>query len=194
MSKSKPFMVEFSGTPEAGKTTTIGTVANMLRGKNYNVMVLRESAESLPNEIEKGTFDANMWMHFVTQAGILKAIHSQADIVLIDRGLIDSMFYGWKFLKEKKCKVNNYNEFRNTFVKKLEPDLFIALMVEPEVAIKRRGGEGRLVNKEYIETYNEDFIEFIKHIKFDKECIKTDDMDIYEMNQKIYSVVLKYLL
>ena len=82
----------------------------------------------------------------------------------------------------------------STFVKKLEPDLFIPLMVEPEVAIKRRGGEGRLVNKEYIETYNEDFIEFFKYIKFDKECIKTDDMDIYEMNQKIYSVVLKYLL
>lgn len=29
----KPFMVEFSGTPEAGKTTTIRTVANMLRAK-----------------------------------------------------------------------------------------------------------------------------------------------------------------
>ena len=37
MSKSKTFMVEFSGTPEAGKTTTIGTVANMLRGKNYRI-------------------------------------------------------------------------------------------------------------------------------------------------------------
>ena len=33
----KPFMVEFSGTPEAGKTTTIKTVANMLKAKGYKV-------------------------------------------------------------------------------------------------------------------------------------------------------------
>ncbi len=193
MSKSKPFMVEFSGTPEAGKTTTIGTVANMLRSEGYYVMVLRESAESLPKEFEKGTFDANMWMHFITQAGILKALHSSDDIVLIDRGIIDSMFYGWKFLKESKCKTNQYNEFKNTFIKKLEPDLFIALMVESDVAIKRRGGKGRLVNTEYIDSYNKYFMDFFKSIEFDKEYIETDNLDIYEMNKKIYNVILKYL-
>ena len=76
----KPFMVEFSGTPEAGKTTTINTVANIMRNANYRVIVLRESAESLPDEIAKGTFQANMWMHFITQAGLLKAVHADADI------------------------------------------------------------------------------------------------------------------
>ena len=64
----KPFMVEFSGTPEAGKTTTIRTVANMLRAKEYTVEVLTESAEILPNEITKGSWDANLWMHYHTQA------------------------------------------------------------------------------------------------------------------------------
>ena len=63
---SKPFMVEFSGTPEAGKTTTIKKLADMLRNRNYKVMTLKESAESLPAEIPKGTFDANMWMHLIT--------------------------------------------------------------------------------------------------------------------------------
>ena len=89
----KPFMVEFSGTPEAGKTTTINTVANIMRNANYRVIVLRESAESLPDEIAKGTFQANMWMHFITQAGLLKAVHADADIALIDRGIVDSEFY-----------------------------------------------------------------------------------------------------
>ncbi len=46
----KPFMVEFSGTPEAGKTSTISAVADILRSANYKVITLRESAESLPCE------------------------------------------------------------------------------------------------------------------------------------------------
>ena len=47
-------MVEFSGTPEAGKTSTISAVADILRNANYKVITLRESAESLPCEIAKG--------------------------------------------------------------------------------------------------------------------------------------------
>lgn len=90
----RPFMVEFSGTPEAGKTTSILTVSKMLENAGYTTEILRESAESLPDEIPKGTFHANMWMHFITQAGILKATYSKADVVLIDRGIIDSQFYG----------------------------------------------------------------------------------------------------
>ena len=42
----KPFMVEFSGTPEAGKTTTIKTVANMLKAKGDKVGVLQESVKN----------------------------------------------------------------------------------------------------------------------------------------------------
>lgn len=144
----KPFMVEFSGTPEAGKTSTISAVADILRSANYKVITLRESAESLPCEIAKGTFHANMWMHFITQAGILKAVHSNADIALIDRGVVDSEFYGQKFLAEGGCSKEEYEEFERTFLKCLKPDLFITLMVTPEESIKRRGGEGRLVNNE----------------------------------------------
>lgn len=38
----KPFMVEFTGTPEAGKTTSINNVANKLTGRGYKVSVLQE--------------------------------------------------------------------------------------------------------------------------------------------------------
>ena len=102
MLNSRPFIVEFSGTPEAGKTTTIGTVANMLRNKGYKVITLRESAEMLPEEIAKGTFEGNLWMHMITQSELLRASYSKSDIVLADRGIIDSYFYGWKFKKRKE--------------------------------------------------------------------------------------------
>lgn len=62
----KPFMVEFSGTPEAGKTTAIRVVANMLEEVGCTTLILNESAEKLPKEIPKGIFDANLWMHYIT--------------------------------------------------------------------------------------------------------------------------------
>ena len=46
----KPFMVEFTGTPEAGKTTSIRNVANKLLNEGYTVAILEESAERLPEE------------------------------------------------------------------------------------------------------------------------------------------------
>lgn len=45
----QPFMVEFSGTPEAGKSTAILSVSNMLKTIGYKTMILKESAESLPD-------------------------------------------------------------------------------------------------------------------------------------------------
>ena len=190
---SKPFMVEFSGTPEAGKTTTIMKLADMLRNRNYKVMTLKESAESLPAEIPKGTFDANMWMHLITQAGVLKAIYSDADIVLIDRGVIDSEFYGEKYLAEKGCTKKQYAEFKRMFLKSLKPDLFIALMVTPEEAIKRRGGEGRLVNKKYIQTYNKLYLEFFGTVEVAKNMLITDKMTSCEMSHEILNIILKHL-
>ena len=107
----RPFMVEFTGTPEAGKTTAIKNVANNLRNMGYDVIVLEESAEKLPKEIPKGSWYANLWMHYQTQAGLLKAQFFQSDIVLIDRGLIDSNFYGKKFLWENICTEEEYEKY-----------------------------------------------------------------------------------
>ncbi len=188
----KPFMVEFSGTPEAGKTTTINTVANIMRNANYRVIVLRESAESLPDEIAKGTFQANMWMHFITQAGLLKAVHADADIALIDRGIVDSEFYGQKFLLEGGCSKDEYEEFEKTFLQCLKPDLFITLMVTPEEAIKRRGGEGRLVNREYVRKYNEAYLKYFRKVQYPKELINTEMKEPSEVSKQVSDIILNY--
>jgi hypothetical protein len=163
----KPFMVEFSGTPEAGKTTAINAVVNMLERDGYKTIILEESAGKLPVEIPKGIFDANLWMHYITQAGILKACYTTADVVLIDRGIIDSQFYAWKFYQEK--------------------------MVSPKLAVTRRGGEGRIVNEGYIEKYNKFFIEYFDRIQLTKGLIRTDKINVLEMNNKVYDTILKVL-
>lgn len=189
----KPFMVEFTGTPEAGKTTSIHNITNMLSSKGYNVKILRESAESLPSEIPKGTWQANLWMHYQTQAGILKAQFSKADIVLIDRGLVDSDFYGKKFLWENVYSEEQYTKFRSQFMNELFPNFVVALTVSVEISIARRGGEGRLVNKEYLKRYNEEFVKYYNEINISKTIIETSKMSIETMNKKIFDEISKVL-
>lgn len=189
----KPFMVEFTGTPEAGKTTAIGNVADLLSNKGYKVNILRESAEKLPQEIPKGTFYANLWMHYQTQAGILKAQFFDTDIVLIDRGLVDSNFYGKKFLSENACSKEEYAKFRNQFMDELFPDFLIALTVSANVSINRRGGEGRLVNMNYLKKYNSQFYKYYDEIEIPKTLIDTTDLNVTEMNNLIFSEIIKKL-
>lgn len=185
----KPFMVEFTGTPEAGKTTSIQHVCNMLGGAGYSVAISKESAEALPEEIPKGTPDANLWMHYQTQACLLKSQFFQVDILLIDRGLVDSNFYGKKFLWEGAYTEQEYEEFRKQFNENLFPDFLIVLMVPPEVSIQRRGGEGRLVNREYVKLYNDYLIRYYNEIEIPKTLIDTSKLTQEEMTKKILTVI-----
>lgn len=190
MRQLKPFMVEFSGTPEAGKSTAIALLVKMLEDKGYRTMILKESAGVLPNEFEKGTFEGNLWMHLITQAGILKAEHADVDIVLIDRGIVDSKFYAWKYFKEKKCSAKQFNEFQRTCLNRMTPDLFLGIFVSPETAIKRRGGEGRLVTRKYLEDYNRLFMEFWVTIPTKKKTIKSDELTALELSNIIFDNIL----
>lgn len=189
----KPFMVEFTGTPEAGKTTAIGNVADLLSEKGYQVKTLSESAEKLPQEIPKGTSQANLWMHYQTQAGILKAQFFNADIVLIDRGLVDSNFYGKKFLWENVYTKEEYEKFRKQFMDELFPDFLVALTVAEQASISRRGGEGRLVNMEYLKKYNAQFYKYYDEIEVPKTIIDTTNLNVAEMNKMIFSEIVRRL-
>ena len=55
MSRQKPLLVEFTGTPEAGKTTTISIIYKQLISMGYKVRIYPESAEITPGFIPKGS-------------------------------------------------------------------------------------------------------------------------------------------
>ncbi len=184
-----PFMVEFTGTPEAGKTTSIESSCKLFRNMGYSVYVSKESAESLPEEIPKGTPYANLWMHYKTQASLLKAKFSKSDIILIDRGLVDSNFYGKKFLWEGAYTEEEYKKFKMQFNNELYPDFLIALTAPAEVAIQRRGREGRLVNTEYVKKYNKEFLDYYNEIEIPKTIINTAELTKEEMVEKVFTII-----
>lgn len=175
--------VEFTGTPEAGKTNCIQTIKNTLMEAGYTVDYIQESAELVPKEIPKGDFDGHLWMRLHSLENILVERHNECDVLLIDRGILDGIFYTYLALsnnpkKEKECSslIRFLSEL--TFY---NPDFLFVFTCEAEVSIIRRGGEGRLVTLDYIQKYNKMLSSFIPTISIPCKVIDTSHLSKEEL-------------
>lgn len=159
-------MIEFLGTPEAGKTTTIHRLEEKL-SETFNVSIIQESAEIVPASFPKGCIEAHFWMRLNTAKTVLeKQFSNDSDILLIDRGLIDTLFWDYYFGKTKQLTPEEVIH-TNNFFKSIGihfPDLVVFLSTTPEEAILRRGGEGRIVTLDFLKHYNSLLNHFINTI------------------------------
>ena len=193
MNKRKPFIVEFTGTPEAGKTTVIHLLYKQLSEMGYNVKFYPESAENAPKNFPKWCTEEKLWINFDTLKNVLEAQYlSDYDIIIFDRGTIDRTF--WIYLDCVYCQDIPY---QTSYLKELadnySPDLLIAFYVSEDESIKRRGGEGRLVTKEFVSTYNRLFKTFINPLKINKVIVNTDNKSIEEVLKLVEKSILEHL-
>lgn len=189
----RPYIVEFTGTPEAGKTTCIMKIISILKSHGFNIGFVQESAEITPNCIPKGSWHSNVWMRCTTIAKTLEMAYSpQYDIIICDRGPLDGIFFGYKYLSEGKCsvkEVQSYLEFLQD--SKIWPDFLIAVTTTPEESIRRRGGEGRLVTKKWVEDYNRLLIPFYNDMSVDKTLIDTTDRTREQVTNQLVEIIEK---
>jgi hypothetical protein len=88
----RPFVLEITGTPKAGKTTLIGMVQSFLRQCGWRVHLLEERAGLCPLPM-KGHFFFNTWTTGTMLAGLLDAVDRDDDLVILDRGLFDALVW-----------------------------------------------------------------------------------------------------
>ena len=170
-------IIEFTGTPEAGKTTQIHRVSDRLKDQGFSVQIVQESAEIMPKSFSKGSVEASRWMQLNATMKVLEATSSENDIILVDRGIIDAMFWQQIYYERGLLQEQEMSAFY-MFVKsmKLIPDLTFYFYIEPELAIRRRGGEGRITTREFVEKYNSMSREFfskrngLKFLEVDGSC------------------------
>lgn len=189
----RPYFVEVLGTPEAGKTTAIKGVISSLSRKGYTVQYIREAAEIVPEQFKKGSGEAHIWMGLNVAQNIMSAKFSNADIVLIDRGIFDILFWNdfhYKIGNLTQEQLNASNSFFKSF--DLMPQLTIALTTEAEEAIRRRGGEGRIVTKAFLERYNQAFCEFCNEVIPDIIMLDTTNMTPSEVVEFMESTIRRY--
>ncbi len=194
MNRQKPFIVEFTGTPEAGKTTTIDLVEQKLLNLGYTVKVYPESAEKsksiFPKE-EYSKYDSKFWMYLDTLRNITEAPYQNYDIILFDRGAIDKKF--WINLDASNGIFNTRLSYLAKLFDDIPPDLLIVLRVSVNESLRRRGGEGHIVTKSFLETYNSILDVFIDSIGINKNIICTDNMQIDEVVEIVTKTILENL-
>lgn len=193
MSRQKPFLVEFTGTPEAGKTTTINSIYKQLTAMGYRVRIYPESAEITPSYIPKGSNDFKLWIDADTFKHIIEARYlKDYDIVIFDRGSIDRIF--WIYLDaienfELGLEVAPFGILARDY----PPDLLITLYVSDKESISRRGGEGRIVTYEFVRKYNTLLKSYLSSVEMNKVFINTGHKTIEEVTSIVLSSILENL-
>ncbi|MFA6407356.1 MAG: hypothetical protein WCV80_01465 [Candidatus Paceibacterota bacterium] len=136
----RPFIVEVTGSPSAGKTTTIVEIDKFFRRMDFSVWKPQEGAEVI-RYITRDTpvYNARTGLYALTNV-IDQAWGHQHDLVIFDRALFDA--HVWMMYWEEKGKLSKERKqlFQQFF---LDPfwanyiDAAFFMICDPELAIIR---------------------------------------------------------
>lgn len=87
----RPLILEFSGSPKAGKTRTISVLELFLRRNGFKVEVFTERASVCPIR-SKGHLNFNVWVWCASLQGMLEALYRDIDIFVLD-GVFDAIVW-----------------------------------------------------------------------------------------------------
>ena len=167
----KPVVIEFAGSPKAGKTTTLSTVHTFLKRCGFKVEVVIERASVCPIRDKKHA-NFNIWTACTTLAQILEKTQHQhqrephpdaPEILILDRGLFDAIV--WLAMMEHLAKIQkNESEIVERFL--LMPDwrkrIFgaIVMTASPDDSMAREKGylpvegvEGSIMNEKWLAKF-----------------------------------------
>lgn len=135
----RPLIVEVTGTPKSGKSTSIAMMAGFFAQAGWTVHVVRERAEICPL-VMKGHFFFNTWTACTMLAELIDVVDSEMHLVILDRGLFDAAF--WLQLQKKRKQVTDREVEVFTNFMTLErwsnlEDLVLLLQVDPSKAMDR---------------------------------------------------------
>ena len=142
----KPFVIEFSGTPRTGKTTTIHNLYDFFKKGGFDVSLIEEFTtssyykEELKEKIkDMGVGERNIFIAEEVYKQLEDSIHSFKDIILIDRSLNDRQIWNYRRLLSGDIKEEKYLYLRDRYQKasKEDIDFLVITYADPIVALKR---------------------------------------------------------
>ena len=154
---SEPIFIELIGTPKSGKTTLFNALKNMFEDRNVEFQGRQETAEYNPIK-NKDIEEYNIWMI----AEIIKNLsedmaNKEPRIVVYDRGILDRIpWIDYAMLDNSlsRCDGKIINSiFDSDFISEYKP-LAYSFLTSPEISVKRKGKEERLVNKRNVGIFN----------------------------------------
>jgi predicted NUDIX family phosphoesterase len=206
----RPLFVEFCGSPKSGKSSTINALNLFLKRNKFKTALLSERASVCPIKDKTQPF-FNVWTACSTISEIVKNLSFNADyhdldVILSDRGLIDSLFW-FNWLKNSRLlRTDDYSVIKNFLTTPLlirYVDLVFVFKSSPDVSMDREyanlltGKEGSIMNRKVLTQYNQSIDEILVEIERMEghksrkiEYINTDSYDQRQVNKIVTVKVL----
>lgn len=99
---SRAFVIEFAGTPKAGKSTSVEAIRHFFTRYDFRVHVLMERASVCPIPM-KGHLFFNTWCAATMLAELLANVDTETDVIIVDRGIFDALV--WLTLQRQRHEV-----------------------------------------------------------------------------------------
>lgn len=162
--QKRPIVIEFSGSPKAGKTSCINSLELFLKRNGFRVKIIQERASVCPVS-DKQSPMFNLWTACTSLAnliGTLENKNNNVDVLILDRGVFDSLcWFEWlvfnRKMEEDQRRAAEKFFVMDDIVKNI--DIVFAFCVEPDISIEREYANlltdkpGTIMNKRVLKEY-----------------------------------------
>ncbi len=145
-SLDKPFVIEFSGTPRTGKTTTINNLYDFFKKGGFDVALIEEFTTSkyykeyLRDKLKGMSLgDSNIIILDEVYKQLQDALKLDKDIILIDRSINDRQIWNYRRYKNGEMSGEQYFEVREKYkeISKELIDFLLITFTNPITSLKR---------------------------------------------------------
>jgi thymidylate kinase/8-oxo-dGTP pyrophosphatase MutT (NUDIX family) len=171
--KRRPIVIEFSGSPKAGKTSCINSLRQFLKRNGFEVEIIQERASVCPVSDKRSPM-FNIWTSCMSLAGLIGIIEdkkSTCDVIILDRGIFDALcWFEWltqqgKMEKVSRKKIEDFLML-NELVGMI--DIVFSFTVTPQKSIEREYANlltdqiGSIMNLNVLEEYKSSIEQTVK--------------------------------
>lgn len=207
-SLAKPFVIEFSGTPRTGKTTTINNLYDFFKKGGFRTVIIEEFTTSeyykkVFKEKYKELSSEELNMKILEQVtNQLKMVtESENEVVIIDRSINDRQIWNYRGYIHGNIEESKYNQVKETsrILSKEQIDFLAVTYADPLISLKRDYNcslaleKRNFLNIENIKEYN-DCLESLRSL-FESSVEKvaifdTTSMDLNDVSVEVASEIL----
>lgn len=146
LSNSKPFVIEFLGTPRTGKTTIINNLYDFFKKGGFNISLIEEFTtskyykEELKEKARKlSYYDKCMLIIDTIYQKLSEEVEKGKDIILLDRSLNDRQIWNYIGYKKGDIKESDYLKAKEKYLKLSQEliDYLVITYASPLTSLKR---------------------------------------------------------
>lgn len=207
-SLSKSFVIEFSGTPRTGKTTTINNLYDFFKKGGFNTAIIEEfTTSSYYKDVFKQKYkdvsstELNLAIIEEVTRQLEEVFNSNKEIILIDRSINDRQIWNYRRYIRDDMPENLYYESKEKYsvLSRKLIDFLVVTYAEPLISLKRDYNSSLALEKrtflniKNLDEYNrclKDLEELFKVSVEDSILLDTSSIGMDDVSLEITSQIL----